>query len=560
MTQTEHSRPPQAAWGRHEAVVREWIDTADRQGLFKRIWDKDATLWKKEPAAHKEIRARLGWLTAPSLTRRVLPEILRFTEGVREAGFRHVVLLGMGGSSLAPEVIRSVWGPREGYPELWVLDSTDPARVKDVEAALELEHTLFIVSSKSGGTIELLSLFKYFHDRVRATRPDKAGDQFIAITDPGTPLEALARQHNFRHVFFAPEDVGGRFSALTVFGIVPAALTGADVQALLGSAEAMAEACSPNVETQDNAAAALGIGMAVLAEEGRDKLTILAPPALEAFGDWAEQLVAESTGKEGSGIVPVVREAVGAPASYGADRFFVALVPEWARDEAFETALDALAKAGHPVLRFHLRAPADLGGEFFRWEMATAVASALLKINAFDQPDVQAAKDSTKEILKRFEATGRVELKDSSITMEAFWENAEEGDYVAVLAFLPDRPALRAALAALREEIRRHTRLAVTTGLGPRYLHSTGQLHKGGPNKAVFLLVTAPPDGDLPVPGEKYTFGQLETAQAMGDFEALESRGRWLLHVRLGGASEKDLRGLLVATRQALGKGAGGTS
>lgn len=533
------SSSPSAFWGAHEASIAEWMEKIEKQSLVKRLWDKDASLWKKTPAAHKDIKARLGWLSAPAAIKKSLSEITEFAAAVKAEGVRHVVLMGMGGSSLAPEVFQKIFGYAEGHPALIVLDGTDPAKVKSVEDRIDMAKTLFIVSSKSGGTIELLSFFKYFFHKATQIKGDKAGENFIAITDPGTPLADMAKRHGFRRLFLAPEDVGGRFSALTFFGLVPAALVGVDVEGIAKSAEAMATASSG--EGAANSAALLGVAMAVLAEEGRDKLTLTASSSLESFGDWVEQLVAESTGKEGSGIVPVVHETLGAPAVYGEDRFFVSLELESDKNAALAKKLDALEKAGHPVLRLRWKDRLDLGGEFFRWEAATAIACALLKVNAFDQPDVQAAKDKTKAILKSMETSGELSVKQSEITLESFWENAEAGDYVAILAFLNDSEAMKKKLLKLQSEVRDRTKLAATVGFGPRYLHSTGQLHKGGPRNGIFLLITAPPAEDLPVPGERYSFGQLELAQAMGDFEALETNGRWLLHVRLSGSGEKEV-------------------
>ncbi len=539
-----------AAWGTYGEAIAEWTGKLDRQSVVKRIWDKDATLWKKEAAAQAEIKNRLGWLAAVAGSKKSAREWTSFADEVKASGVEHVVLLGMGGSSLAPEVFQRTFGNAAGFPALTVLDSTDPARVADVEKAIDLEKTLFVVSSKSGGTIELLSFFKYFHAKV------KSGDRFIAITDPGTPLVELAKQHNFRRVFLAPEDVGGRFSALTCFGLVPAALIGVDLGKVLEGAERMVSACSPESAAESNPAAALGVGMAVLAESGLDKLTILAPQALESFGDWAEQLVGESTGKEGSGVVPIVAEPVAEVAKYGEDRFFVALRLASEPDEAFDKRVAALEKAGRPVLSLTLADRSDIGAEFFRWEFATALACALLKINPFDQPDVQSTKDRTKALLRKLEDGGEIPLRESSVPLDAFWENAEPGDYAAILAFVPDREPLRKKLVALQKEIRDRTKLAVTLGFGPRYLHSTGQLHKGGPKTGVFFLITAAPSEDIPVPGEKYTFGQLELAQAMGDFEALETKGRWLFHVRLDSPTEEALGKLHKDVTAALKAGA----
>ncbi len=540
--------------GPYEASIREWIRKAEKQSLVKRLWGKDATLWKKSPKDHAGIVSRLGWLTAAHPMKDRAATLKAFADEIRKEGTAHIVLLGMGGSSLAPEVFQSVSGNKPGYPELLVLDSTDPLKVRDIQEKIDLQKTVFIVSSKSGGTLELMSFYKFFFEKVKALEADKAGQRFIAITDPGSPLEKLAKENNFRRVFLAPEDVGGRFSALTYFGLVPAVLIGVDIDKVLRGAEKMMDDSSLAVSYEDNSSLALGISMAVLAEEGRDKLTLVTPDNLESFGDWAEQLVAESTGKEDAGVIPVVREKLQAPEAYGQDRFFVALVPRNLKNiEEFEAKLEALSKAGHPVLILVLRDAYDLGAEFFRWEFATAVACSLLKINAFDQPDVQAAKNSAKAILKNFEETGNIPVRQNETSLETFWENADTGNYVALLAFLPDRAPVKARLAQLAEKIRATTKMAVTTGFGPRYLHSTGQLHKGGANNGIFILITAEHSEDLPVPGEKYSFAQLELAQAMGDFDALEAKGRWLVHLRAEGSDEKALDAVCEKIEAALG-------
>ncbi len=535
---------PKSFWGNAQDSIQEWTDKLAKQSVIRRLWEKDASLWTKNEEGQKEVKARLGWLVLPERMRELTADMVSFAKEIKGEGFTHVLLLGMGGSSLAPEMFQSVFGNTSGSPELVVLDSTDPGRVKDIEGKVNLEKTLFIVSSKSGGTVELLSFFKYFYEKIKSTQADRAGAQFVAITDPGSPLADLAKSHHFRKIFLAPPDVGGRFSALTFFGLLPAALIGVDVKKVLESAQRIKDFCSADIPAGQHAAATLGIAMAVLAESGRDKLTILTTPGYESFGDWAEQLVAESTGKEDLGVVPIVREGIGSLESYGNDRFFVALLSnqEPEKNAALEKFLSQAEKEGHPVLTFRIESAAGLGGELFRWEMATAIASALLKINAFDQPDVQSAKTSTKAILKTVEAGGSIAVKNSNMELDAFWENAEEGDYVAILAFLPDREPLRNELVKLQTELRNKTRLAVTLGFGPRYLHSTGQLHKGGPGKAVFILLTAETTEDLPIPGEKYGFSQLELAQAMGDFQALESKGRWVYHARLKEVSEAELQ------------------
>ena len=552
---SENRYRPQEFWGNDQDTLNEWIERVAKQSLVKRIWAREASLWTGDPEGQKEIKVRLGWLVAPRQSKEFVGDIKSVVSEIRKAGFLHAVLLGMGGSSLAPAVFQNIFGRAEGYPEWIVLDSTDPLQVLDTEKKIELEKTLFIVSSKSGGTIELLSFFKYFYDKIHNRKGDEAGGHFIAITDPGTPLEALAKKHRFRKIFLAQSDVGGRFSALTYFGLFPAGLLGVDVEKVLESAQDMMEQVSAAVPIRENAAISLGVGMAVLAEEGRDKLTILTSPSLESFADWAEQLVAESSGKEDAGIIPVVREPFGPVGVYGNDRFFVALLSDAEKgveNESLEKKLAELEGAGHPVLRYRIREKWDLGAEFFRWEMATAIACALLKINAFDQPDVQSAKERTKALLGASGTEKEISVKASEKDLATFWENVEAGDYAAILAFLPDRPALRKILTRLQEEIRRRTKLAVTVGLGPRYLHSTGQLHKGGPNKGVFLLVTSEHTENLPVPGEKYGFSRLELAQAMGDLETLEGRGRRLFHYRLKESSEQELERLLGDIQKAL--------
>lgn len=542
-----------ASWGSYEPALAEWLGRAERTALMRRLWDKDATLWKKDASAHREIVARLGWLTAPRAMRDMLADLSAFRKEIRAAGLRDAVLLGMGGSSLAAEVICGVFGNDASYPALRVLDTTDPAAIRELEKEIDLEKTLFIVSSKSGGTIELVSLFKYFFQKLESLKKDAAGQHFVAITDPGTSLAKLAREHKFRKLFLAPEDVGGRFSALTVFGLVPATVTGLEAAEILDSAEKMVERCLPAVPAADNPAAVLGVAMAVLAESGRNKLTIVTTESWKAFGDWVEQLVAESSGKEGHGIVPVIGETLADPSEYGEDRFFVALLPDAGAPASTLARLEAIEKAGHPVLRITVNDASYLAGEFFRWELATAVACSLLKVNAFDQPDVQAAKDRTKAILKEHESGKAIEPRASDLEPRDLWENAEEDDYVAILAFLPGRDSLHKRLEECRSKIRAKTRRAVTIGFGPRYLHSTGQLHKGGANNGVFCLVTTPHTDILPVPGEKYAFHELELAQAMGDFEALEKKGRWVVHLRLKELSDAALDEALTRFEEAIG-------
>ena len=530
-----------AFWGQYDSQIQAWMEKSEKNSLVKRIWQKDPTLWTKNQAAHKEIKERLGWLTVARTMKMRMAELKAFKEEVKKAGYTHAVLLGMGGSSLAAEVMQNILGNAAGHPRLFILDSTDPLRVKDIESQIDLSKTLFFVSSKSGGTLELVALFKYFFDKTKQLDPSNPGGRFIAITDPGTALEKSAQESGFAKIFLAPPDVGGRFSALTWFGLAPACVIGADVSLLLDRAEKMMESCAADVPYHENPSLLLGLGMAILAESGRDKLTLVSSERLESFGDWVEQLVAESTGKEGMGILPVVRESLQKPEEYGPDRFFVALLSENESNEELNAGLSALEKAGHPVLTLRFRESRDLLAEFFRWEMATAMACSLMKVNAFDQPDVQLAKESANKYLAVMRSGAEVKVRTTEIPPKEFWENAESGDYAAILAFLPDRQDIRKRLFELRERIRQKTHLAVTPGFGPRYLHSTGQLHKGGPNNGVFILITAPHTEDLAVPQEPYTFGQLELAQAMGDFEALESKARWLIHLRLENLSAQAL-------------------
>ncbi|OGW91707.1 MAG: hypothetical protein A3D28_03945 [Omnitrophica bacterium RIFCSPHIGHO2_02_FULL_63_14] len=481
--------------------------------MLDRIWAQDASLWSSDPAEQRQITSRLGWLDAPGRTLTGLPEIEAFADEVRKAGFRRVVLLGMGGSSLAPEVIQRVFGPRKGYPSLIVLDSTDPDQIRAVRRSLPLKKTLFLVSSKSGTTIEVLSLFKFFFDKVRAYAGAKAGGQFAAITDPGTPLQALAQGHGFRRLFLAPPDVGGRFSALTVFGMVPAALIGADARGMLESAARMSREC--RAQAPSNPGLSLGLEMAERTLEGRDKLTLAAAGPLDAYADWIEQLIAESTGKNGKGILPVTREGAAAKKSHGTDRF---------------------------VLPLRLKKPSDLGAEFFKWEFAAAAACAKMGVNAFDQPDVQDAKNRCKALLANAQGGGRLPVPpDEAGALKDVWPSMKKGDYVALLAFLPDAAPIRRRLCGLADRIRRRTRRAVTIGIGPRYLHSTGQLHKGGPDSGVFLLLSAPKRRPLEIPGEPYDFARLELAQAAGDYQALKEKRRRALWLPLEEFSLKAL-------------------
>jgi transaldolase/glucose-6-phosphate isomerase len=492
------------------------LDAIDAAQIPKRIWYRDPTVWKDDPNT-PEIRDRLGWLTVGKAMAQQVKTLNAFADEVR-AEFSRVVLCGMGGSSLAPEVLWRTFGAAPGYPSLHVLDSTDPRAIRQAEQGGDLAKTLFIISSKSGTTQESDSFFRYFWERSR-----KRGSQFVAITDPGTPLEQLAGQHGFRRAFPNPADIGGRYSALSFFGLVPAALIGVDVETLLHRAHRMAEACAACVSPLENPAAWLGGVLGGGALAGRDKATFVLSPGIASFGLWAEQLIAESTGKEGKGILPVADEPLGSPEVYGEDRVFVSMVLAGETDPEIESRLAALESAGHPVIHLRLDDRYDLGQEFFRWEFATAVVGAVLRINPFDQPNVAESKANTKAVLAKGSppspAASRVEV-------ERFLAGIKPGDYLAIMAYLPPTPENDRRLAAIRLRLRNRLEVATTLGYGPRFLHSTGQLHKGGPPVGHFLQITERPKEDLPIPGERFSFGQLEAAQAEGDLVALRARGR----------------------------------
>ena len=544
-----------------------------------RLWSKDDTIWSGDPAHRAVARNRLGWLDAVARMQPRFPELSMAASDITCDGFTHAVLLGMGGSSLAPEVLRRTFGARSGYLDLSVLDNTSPAAVRHVMATHDPERTFFLVSSKSGATIEVASFEKAFFAWVAEARGKDAGRSFAAITDPGTVLEKLAAERGYRKVWSAPPDVGGRYSALTEFGLVPAALMGVDLGALLAAAEAEAMASGPDVHGAANAGVALGAWLGALALEHRDKLTLVLGEEIAALGGWIEQLVAESTGKNGRGVVPVAGEALAAPDGYRGDRVFVAASARPFPRET-EARLDALAAAGHPVIRWTLPSLAAIGGEFLRWEIATATASAVLGVDPFDEPNVTEAKQATQAVLARFLETGALPARapvarsgDTQVECPGAIENALRdaaggrdhlsgwlaallgtagaGDYVALLAYLHATPARQERLQSLRHACRAVTRCATTLGIGPRFLHSTGQLHKGGAGNGVFVQITADEGDDLPIPGERYGFGVLRAAQADGDYEVLARRDRRVIRLHLGAGVERALDGLIAGVSAA---------
>ncbi|HVR98619.1 MAG TPA: hypothetical protein VMW27_18530 [Thermoanaerobaculia bacterium] len=539
--------------GGYAAAVETRLARWQREGFGERLWRKDHTLWSPEPVP--ELTDRMGWLELPESAPRDLDRLMRFAEGVKSEGYRHAIVLGMGGSSLAPEVFARSLGSAPGYPSLEVLDSTHPAAVRALAERLDLARSLFLVSSKSGTTTETLSFLRYFWDLTgRALSKDDIGQHFVAITDPGTPLERLARERRFREVFNGPEEVGGRYSAFTAFGMVPAALMGASVRVLIDRVRDMAAASAGDVPPAENPGLRLGATLGELALAGRDKVTFLTSPTLASFPDWLEQLIAESTGKIGRGIVPVAGETAGGPEVYGPDRLFVGLL--LGEDGELEARLTDLEEAGHPVARIRCDAGVDLGGEMFRWEFAVAAAGSVLGVNPFDQPDVQLAKELAGKAMKEQSAGARPAEDDSPRTsdpeslgraLSGWLEGSAAGEYLGLHAYLPPRPETSRLLHRLQGALRDRTRLATTFGYGPRFLHSTGQLHKGGPGECRFLQLVDEPVEEVPVPEADYSFRTLIRAQADGDREALEQRGRRVLRLQLGQDGAAGLEALLAA-------------
>lgn len=523
-----------------------------------RLWQKDATLWTGSDEGQW-----LGWLDSPSLGDSDTDALRRFATQVRDDGFTDVLLLGMGGSSLCPEVLAKTFGAAAGWPRLHVLDSTDPAQVRAVVSRADPERTLAIVASKSGSTLEPNIFYAHVHQwLVAAAGREHAGRHLVAITDPGSRLQAVAEQAGFRRVFSGEPSIGGRYSALSPFGLVPAALLGLDLDRWLASASAMAAACRLERPVGANPGVGLGVVLGTAAGAGRDKLTLIVSPRISSLGAWLEQLVAESTGKRGKAIIPVDGEPLGPPGCYGTDRLFVYVRLSEAPDPDQDAGIEALRAAGHPVLRLDVADPLDLSGEFFRWEIATAVAGAIMGINPFDQPDVEASKVATRALTTDFEARGALPVETPAIegqglrlftdeanasalaaaagaSTAAAWiaahlDRLEAGDYFALLAYVPMTPAHEAILQRIRTRVRDRHRVATCVGFGPRFLHSTGQAYKGGPSTGVFLQMTCDDAEDLPVPGARYSFGVVKAAQARGDFQVLLERGRRALRVHLG--------------------------
>jgi len=521
----------------------------------ERLWKKDPTLWKPEDEAHqKEIKTRLGWLDVADLMLTKVDEMKAFAADARQAGFTHAVLCGMGGSSLAPEVLRETFGVKKGYLDLRVLDSTDPASVINAEAWSDPAKTLYIIASKSGSTTEPNAFFTFFWNHVRKAKGDKAGENFIAITDPGTAMEKRAQEHGFRKIFVNRPEIGGRYSALSYFGLVPAALMGIDVQKLLTRAKQMMLACGGNIQPAQNPGLFLGAALGTLAQAGRDKLTFIVDKKISTFGYWTEQLIAESTGKEGKGILPIEGEPLGKPAVYGKDRVFVNMT----LGRKTNKSVTALIKAGQPVIELQLQDIYDLGAEFMRWEIATTAASWVLGIDPFDQPNVQESKDNTVRLLNTYLTKGQLPdpggalnaaARDYPVLLLKHLQSIKAGDYVALTAYVERTPRREKVLRELRTLIRDKYQVAATVGYGPRFLHSTGQFHKGGGEDGVFIQFNCDDPIDAPIHGEKYTFSVLKAAQALGDFESLASRQRRAVRVNLEDNIERGLRKTIAVVK-----------
>ena len=539
-SQHEH---PGASLGDYLAGVESALSGLISRRVISRIWSGDHTVWKPDPT---EISNRLGWLTVTDAMREQTPAMQALAQEVRDAGIRHVVLLGMGGSSLGPEVLRQTFGSAPGYPELIVLDSTVPGWVQSVTDAIDPAHTLFLVSSKSGSTTEPNMFYAYFRGLVeKAAGKDGAGQHFIAVTDAGTSLEKLAIDQGFRRVFANPPEIGGRYSVLSYFGLVPATLIGLDLSKLINRADRMREETFSNVTVQENPGAWLGAVMGVLAQQGRDKLTLVTSPSIGSFGLWVEQLIAESTGKEGLGIIPVAGEPLTSPNHYGGDRLFVYLRLDGDNNDESDRAVQAIQESGQPLVRLNLMDKYDVGAEFFRWEMATAVAGSILGINPFDQPNVQAAKDMTDSVLGQFERSGELPPMEASSSLGDLLSQGGPGDYLVIMAYIRQTPQVDQALDDLRRKVTARHGIATTMGYGPRFLHSTGQLHKGGPGSGLFLQLTGEHAHDLTIPGAPYTFGVLADGQAVGDLRALLASLRRAVRVDLGTNPEAAIRGMV---------------
>jgi transaldolase/glucose-6-phosphate isomerase len=556
-----------------EKVVNACVEDWKKNDKVRRLWQRDASVWTGSDEGQW-----LGWLDIAATQLAQIEIFKKVAADVKKAKFKHALLLGMGGSSLCPEVLRMTFGKIKGFPVLHVLDSTDPAQIKAIEAQVDLKSTICIVSSKSGSTLEPNIYKQYFFERIKKkVGPEEAGKRFIAITDPGSKMQQVAEGDKFRHIFFGVPSIGGRYSALSNFGMIPAAVMGLDVAKFLKNTQEMVKACGANVAADKNPGVVLGAILGTAANEGLDKLTIISSPGISDLGAWLEQLIAESTGKQGKGIIPVDREKLAKPEGYGSDRVFAYLRLETKPDKKQDDAVAALEKGGLPVVRISVKNTYNLGQEFFRWEIATAVAGSIIGINAFNQPDVEASKIETKKLTSEYENTGKLPPESPFLETEGVKLYADErntaalrnsrtladalkfhldrinaNDYFGVLGYITMNEQNEEALQSVRHLVRDDKKAATVLGFGPRFLHSTGQAYKGGPDTGVFLQITCDDKVDLPVPGQKYTFGVVKAAQARGDFAVLAERGRRALRVHIGKNVKADLAKLARAIKKAL--------
>jgi glucose-6-phosphate isomerase len=567
--------------GKYKSKVKKSLEKLDKQNIVKRIWDKDSSVWKEGIEFEELIKNRLGWLLLPVSMKGNCDEINKFTEKVRSEGFKSAVVMGMGGSSMCPEVCRDIFGIKKGYLELFVLDSTDPETITKLEESIDIEKTLFIVSSKSGGTIEVDSFYRYFFDKVSRIVGADAGKQFVAITDPATSLESTAIENNFRKIFINPADIGGRYSALSYFGLVPAALIGVHIKKFLSFAEVVMNKCM-NFESNQNPGVITGISVGVPGRKKKNKLTFVFPYSFNSFGYWVEQLIAESTGKEEKGILPIEGEGIGKLSTYGKDRHFVFITEgKVSKDEI--RVIDSLVNAKIPVIHINIKNQYDLAGLFYFWEFATAVMGVVLCINPFDEPNVKESKDNTGVVLNYFEKNGRLPSEESRIKindlsfffeedilfenlqrsnkknednkisfMEMFLNLCRNGDYVALMAYIEKSKKTEKMLQKIRELIRSKKKVATTIGYGPRFLHSTGQFHKGGPDNGIFIQIVSEDAEDLQIPGKPYSFGVLKRAQAIGDYESLIKHNKRVLKVNIGRDVEKGLKELYELIKKSI--------
>jgi len=556
-----------------ESLVKASLDDWKKNDKVRRLWQRDASIWTGSDEGQW-----LGWLDITEKQLAQLDVFKKVAADVKKAKFKHALLLGMGGSSLCPEVLRMTFGKIKGFPALHVLDSTDPAQIKAIEAQVDLKSTICIVSSKSGSTLEPNIYKQYFFEQIKKKVGAKeVGNRFIAITDPGSKMQQVAEADKFRHIFFGVPSIGGRYSALSNFGMIPAAVMGLDVAKFLKNTQEMVKACGAGVAADKNPGVVLGAILGAAAKEGLDKVTFISSPGISDLGAWLEQLIAESTGKQGKGIIPVDREKLAKPEAYGNDRVFAYLRLETKPDKKQDAAVAALEKDGLPVVRISVKNTYSLGQEFFRWEIATAVAGAIIGINAFNQPDVEASKIETRKLTSEYESTGKLPpespffeaeglkfyadpknaatLKGAATLrdlMKMHLDRINAGDYFGVLGYITMNEPNEGALQVIRHNVRDAKKVATVLGFGPRFLHSTGQAYKGGPDTGVFLQITCDDKVDFPVPGQKYTFGVVKAAQARGDFAVLAERGRRAVRVHIGKNVKTDLAKLSKAVQKAL--------